>query len=123
MAESGAEAVTLVNTLLGLVIDPTTLRPALGTGGGGLSGRAIHPVAVRAVHDVRQALPELPIVGVGGVASGWDAAELMIVGAQAIQVGTASFADPRACVQVLDELVRFAAEREIPCLADLGAVS
>jgi dihydroorotate dehydrogenase (NAD+) catalytic subunit len=69
-----------------------------------VSGRAIHPIAVRAVHDVRRALPDLPIVGVGGVASGWDAAELMIVGAQAVQVGTASFADPRACVRVRDEL-------------------
>jgi dihydroorotate dehydrogenase (NAD+) catalytic subunit len=62
-ADAGAEAVTLINTLLGLVIDPTTWRPALGNGGGGLSGRAIHPVAVRAVNDVRRALPDLPIVG------------------------------------------------------------
>jgi dihydroorotate dehydrogenase (NAD+) catalytic subunit len=82
----------------------------------------MHPVAVRAVHDVRQALPDLPIVGVGGIASGWDAAEMMIVGAHAVQVGTASFADPRACVRVRDELERFARERKIPRLADLGAV-
>ena len=67
--------------MLGMVLDESTLRPALGNGGGGVSGRAIHPIAVRAVHDVRAALPELPIVGVGGVASGWDAAELMIAGA------------------------------------------
>jgi dihydroorotate dehydrogenase (NAD+) catalytic subunit len=119
---AGAEAVTLVNTVLGMVIDRRTLRPALGNGGGGLSGRAIHPVAVRAVHDVRQAMPHLPIVGVGGVASGWDAAELMIVGASAVQVGTASFADPRACANVLAELVGFAAERGITRLADLTAV-
>jgi dihydroorotate dehydrogenase (NAD+) catalytic subunit len=123
VAAAGAEAVTLINTLLGMVIDRDTLAPSLGAGGGGLSGRAIHPVAVRAVHDTRQALPDLPIVGVGGVATGWDAAELMIVGAQAVQVGTASFADPRACVRVLDELVRFARDREIPRLDDLGAVS
>lgn len=122
VATAGAEAVTLVNTVLGLVIDPVTWRPALGNGGGGLSGRAIHPVAVRAVHDVRTALPELPIVGVGGVASGWDAAELMIVGADAVQVGTASFADPRACARVLAELVELAAERGIHRVADLGAV-
>ena len=93
---AGAEAVTLVNTMLGMVVDPSTRRPALGAGGGGLSGRAIHPIAVRAVHDVRQAHPDLPIVGVGGVANGWDAAELMIVGAGAVQVGTATFEDPAA---------------------------
>jgi dihydroorotate dehydrogenase (NAD+) catalytic subunit len=123
VAGAGAEAVTLVNTLLGLVIDPSTLRPALGNGGGGLSGRAVHPVAVRAVADVHAALPELPIVGVGGVASGWDAAELMVVGASAVQVGTASFADPRACARVADELVAFATARGIPRVADLTAVA
>lgn len=122
VAEAGAEAVTLVNTVLGMVIDPETWRPALGNGGGGLSGRAIHPVAVRAVHDVRAALPDLPIVGVGGVADGWDAAELMLVGADAVQVGTASFADPRACIRVLDELVELAAQRGIHRVADLGTV-
>lgn len=123
VAEAGAEAVTLVNTVLGMALDPDTLAPALGNGGGGLSGRAIHPVAVRAVHDVRTAHPSLPIVGVGGVASGWDAAELMLVGADAVQVGTASFADPRACRNVHDELVDWAAGRGIPRLADLGAVT
>jgi dihydroorotate dehydrogenase (NAD+) catalytic subunit len=121
--DAGAEAVTLINTLLGLVFDPDTLRPVLGNGGGGLSGRAIHPVAVRAVNDVRRALADLPIIGVGGVSTGWEAAELMLAGAQAVQVGTASFADPRACVQVRDELVEFARQREIPRLADLSAVT
>lgn len=111
VAEAGAEAVTLVNTVLGMVYDPETLQPALGNGGGGVSGRAIHPVAVRAVHDVHQALPELPIVGVGGVASGWDAAELMLAGAAAVQVGTASFADPRACARVAVQLVEWVTAR------------
>ena len=77
-----------------MVIDPRRDALRSAAGGGGLSGRAIHPVAVRAVHDVRQAHPDLPIVGVGGVASGWDAAELMLAGAYAVQVGTATFADP-----------------------------
>lgn len=121
--EAGAEAVTLINTLLGMVIDPTTLRPALGNGGGGLSGRAIHPVAVRAVHDVHDALPELPIVGVGGVASGWDAAEMLLVGATAVQVGTATFADPAAPARVLDELVSWAAGRGIPRLSEVEALA
>lgn len=122
VGDAGAEAVTLVNTVLGMVIDPVTWQPALGNGGGGLSGRAIHPVAVRAVHDVRQALPDLAIVGVGGVASGWDAAELMLVGANAVQVGTASFADPRACARVGDELAALLSDRGIHRAVDLGAV-
>lgn len=121
--DAGAEAVTLVNTLLGMVYDPATLRPALGAGGGGLSGPAIHPIAVRAVHDVHVALPDLPIVGVGGVATGWDAAELMLAGASAVQVGTASFADPRACAQVGDGLVAWADGRGIPRLARLSDVA
>lgn len=120
--DAGAEAVTLINTLLGLAFDRDSLRPSLGQGGGGLSGRAIHPVAVRAVYDVRQAHPDLPIVGAGGVASGWDAVEMMVAGAQAVQVGTASFADPRACARIAAEMVTFASERRIPHLADFNAV-
>ena len=104
VAAAGAEAVTCINTLLGLAYDPTTRRPALGAGGGGLSGPAIHPVAVRAVHDVHAAHPGLPVVGVGGVGCGWDATELLLAGASAIQVGTATFADPRAPARVLAEL-------------------
>lgn len=123
VTEAGAEALTLVNTLLALVIDRETWKPALGNGGGGLSGRAIHPIAVRAVHDVRQALPNVPIVGVGGVASGWDAAELMIVGANAVQVGTASFADPAACDRVLAELIALASERGMHRLSQFGEVA
>ncbi len=120
--DAGASAVTLINTVLGMVIDPVTLRPALGNGGGGLSGRAIHPVAVRAVHDVHQALPGLPIVGVGGVSTGWEAAELMIAGATAVQVGTASFANPTACAIVIDELNLWANRRGITRLATLSDV-
>lgn len=101
--EAGAQAVTLVNTLMGMAIDVERVRPRL-TGGGGLSGAAIHPVAVRAVWDVRRAIPELPIVGVGGITSGADAVEMLMAGAHAVQVGTASFADPRAVRRVQDEL-------------------
>lgn len=103
-AGAGAEAVTLVNTVLGMAIDPETRRPRLGGGGGGLSGPAIHPVAVRAVYEVHRDLPELPIVGVGGVARGVDAVELLLAGASAVQVGTASFADPRSVERVRDEI-------------------
>ena len=120
---AGAEAVTCINTLLGLAFDPATLAPTLGAGGGGLSGRAIHPVAVRAVHDVHRALPEVPIVGVGGIASGWDAVEMLLAGASAIQVGTASFADPGACQRVQDELIAWGMSRGLTRLADVAALA
>jgi dihydroorotate dehydrogenase (NAD+) catalytic subunit len=99
--QAGAEAVTLINTLLGMVIDAESRRPVLGAGGGGYSGHPIHPVAVRTVFDVHAALPDLPIVGVGGVANGWDAMELILAGAGAVQVGTANFVDPRASIRIL----------------------
>ena len=119
--EGGAEAVTLVNTVMGMAIDPETRRFRLGAGrrGGGLSGPAIHPVAVRAVFDVHQALPDLPIVGVGGVATGADAAELLLAGASAVQVGTATFVDPRAPARVLDELHAWADRQGIRDLHDV----
>jgi dihydroorotate dehydrogenase (NAD+) catalytic subunit len=118
---AGAEAVTLVNTVMGLAIDPETRRFRLGSGarGGGLSGPAIHPIAVRAVFEVHQVLPDLPIVGVGGVASGADAAELLLAGASAVQVGTAMFADPRAPHRVLRELQGWAVRQGV---AHMGEV-
>jgi dihydroorotate dehydrogenase (NAD+) catalytic subunit len=105
-AGAGAEALTLINTMLGMAIDVEDRRYRLGSGagGGGLSGPAIHPIAVRAVHDVHAALPAVPIVGVGGVVSGVDAVELLLAGASAVQVGTATFADPRAPQRVLEQL-------------------
>ncbi len=120
--EAGAEAVTCVNTLLGLAYDPGTCEPVLGAGGGGLSGRAIHPVAVRAVHDVHDAMPDVPIVGVGGVASGWDAAEFLLAGASAVQVGTATFADPAAPLRVQRELVEWAQRRGITAVDEIGGL-
>jgi dihydroorotate dehydrogenase (NAD+) catalytic subunit len=123
-AEGGAEAVTLCNTLLGMVIDLHTRRPALGTGtGGGLSGAAIHPVAVRAVFDVRAAHRELPIVGVGGIWRGVDAVEMIMAGANAIQVGTATFADPRAPAQVLDELEAWCARNGVQRIEELSGAA
>lgn len=117
--DAGADAVTLVNTVFGMVIDVEQRRPALGGGGGGLSGRAIHPVAVRAVHDVHAALPDLPIVGVGGVATGTDAVELMLAGASAVQVGTATFADPKAPRSVLDGLQEWCGGHAVRAVADI----
>jgi dihydroorotate dehydrogenase (NAD+) catalytic subunit len=105
--EGGADGLTLVNTLLGLALDTESGRPVLGAGGGGLSGGAVHPVAVRAVWECRSAFPEVPIVGVGGVFSGHDAVELLLAGADAVQVGTATFRDPRAPWKVLRQLARW----------------
>jgi dihydroorotate dehydrogenase (NAD+) catalytic subunit len=116
---AGAEAVTLINTLLGLVIDPLTRHPVLGVGGGGFSGQPIHPVAVRTVFDVHRALPDLPIIGVGGVARGWDAVELLLAGASAIQVGTANFVDPRASLRVLREVGGWFTEHGVESVAEL----
>jgi dihydroorotate dehydrogenase (NAD+) catalytic subunit len=123
VAEAGAEAVTCINTMLGYAYDPHTLQPTLAAGGGGLSGRAIHPIAVRAVHDVHAALPDLPIVGVGGVASGWDAAELLLAGASAVQVGTALFADPAAPPKIQAELFSWAHQQGIGCIDQVAALA
>ena len=120
---AGAEAVTLVNTVLGLVLDPETGRAVLGNGGGGVSGRIIHPVAQRAVFDVASAHPDLPIVGVGGVSSAAEAVALLQAGASAVQVGTATFADPRAPATVARDLVTWAAAHGITRLSDLTGVA
>ena len=105
----GRTALTLVNTLLGLALDTESGRPVLGAGGGGLSGSAVHPVAVRAVWECRAAFPDAAIVGVGGVTTGRDAVELLLAGADAVQVGTATFRDPRAPWKVLRQLARWCA--------------
>ncbi|MEL7207799.1 MAG: dihydroorotate dehydrogenase, partial [Actinomycetota bacterium] len=119
-AGSGAEAVTLVNTLLGLEIDRDRRRPHLGGGGGGLSGAAIHPVAVRAVAEVHAAHPDLPIVGVGGVRDAESAVDLLLAGASAVQVGTATFADPRAPIKVLHQLERWLRRHRVSTLRELS---
>ena len=116
---AGAEALTLINTVFGMSIDPETAQPTLGNGGGGLSGPAIRPVAVRAIYDVRATLGDVPIVGVGGVAKGEHAVELMAAGASAIQVGTASFWDPRAPRNVANELARWCERHGIGAAAAL----
>jgi dihydroorotate dehydrogenase (NAD+) catalytic subunit len=123
--EGGAEAVVLVNTVLGLAVDVARRTYRLGSGprGGGLSGAAIHPVALRAVHDVHAALPGLPIVGAGGVRDAETAAAMLLVGASAVEVGTATFVDPRAPRLVLDDLAAWADAEGVARITDLvGAV-
>ena len=111
--DGGAEALTLTNTVLGMVIDTETRRPLLGNGGGGLSGPAIRPVAVRAVFDVYAALGPTPIIGVGGIAAAEHVVEFMSAGASAIQVGTAHFADPKASRRILRDLERWCRRRSV----------
>jgi dihydroorotate dehydrogenase (NAD+) catalytic subunit len=117
--DAGAGAVTLINTVPGLVIDVERRRRALGGAGGGLSGAAIHPVAVRAVHDVHAAYPHIAIVGAGGVTDAVTAVELLLAGASAVQVGTATFADPRAPARVLADLVDWCRRHGVSRLAEL----
>jgi dihydroorotate dehydrogenase (NAD+) catalytic subunit len=117
--EAGAEAVVLTNTLLGMVIDTETRRPVLGAKKGGLSGSAMHPVAVRAVYDVHEAAPHLPIVGVGGTASGTDVVEFLLAGASAVEVGTATFADPRAPRRILKEFTKWCDRHGVADVAEL----
>ena len=104
VVESGADALALINTVLGMVINLDTMRPHLGGKTGGLSGPAIRPVAVRAIYQVHAVLPEVPILGMGGVSSGRDALELILAGASGVSVGTASFGNPHAAVDIQSEL-------------------
>jgi dihydroorotate dehydrogenase (NAD+) catalytic subunit len=118
---AGATGLTLVNTVRALSIDAGERRATLGAGlsGGGLSGAAIKPIALRAVHDVAQAHPGVPIIGTGGVSTGVDAVEMLLAGASAVGVGTATFLDPRATLRILAELVDWCVAREVTRVADL----
>jgi dihydroorotate dehydrogenase (NAD+) catalytic subunit len=109
----GADALTLINTLRAMAIDPVARRPVLATVCGGLSGPAIKPLALRMVWEVHAALPRVPLVGIGGIDSGRDAAEFLLAGASAVQVGTAIFRDPGAPLRILGELERFCAEQGV----------
>jgi dihydroorotate dehydrogenase (NAD+) catalytic subunit len=116
--ESGAAAVSLVNTFLGLAIDARTRRPRLGAGYGGVSGPAIKPLALRLVREAARAV-KIPVIGLGGILTGEDAAEFLIAGASAVEVGTATMADPTAPVRIaaeLDEFLREAGVERVPSL-------
>ncbi len=104
--EAGADAVSLVNTIVALAIDAKTKRARIGAGFGGLSGPAIKPIALRMVHEAWRAV-KIPVIGLGGIATGEDAAEFMIAGAAAVEVGTASFWDPSSVSRIARELAGF----------------
>lgn len=111
VAAAGADGVALINTVLGMVIDIDAKRPKLAGITGGLSGPAIRPIAVRAIYQVHKALPELPILGMGGVTNGRDALEMIFAGASGISIGTATFGNPTAALKVKQELLKLLQER------------
>jgi dihydroorotate dehydrogenase (NAD+) catalytic subunit len=117
-ADAGADAVSLVNTFLSLVIDVETRRPRIANVTGGLSGPAIKPIAVRMVHEVSKSV-QIPIVGMGGILRAEDAVEFMLAGATAVQVGTASYADPRAVENIANGLKRWCAAHDIAQVSSL----
>ena len=117
-ADAGASAISLVNTFVALAIDVRTRRPRIGAGFGGLSGPAIKPIALRMVYEAAQAV-NIPIIGLGGIATGEDAAEFLIVGATAVQVGTANFWDPGSSVRIARELDQFLKEENIASVREL----
>ena len=126
--EAGADGLTMINTLLGMVIDTDLLRPQVAGVTGGLSGPAVRPVAVRAIWQTRAAmrdgrLPEVPVIGVGGVRTGRDALELVAAGASAVQVGTAAFNDPSAPVRVGRELRDLLHEKGFSRLSDVVGIA
>ena len=118
VVDSGADALALINTVLGMTINLDSLKPHLGGKTGGLSGPAIRPIAVRAIYQVHEALPTVPILGMGGVSSGRDALELILAGASGVSVGTASFGNPTALVKIQNELRDLLAAKGFATLKD-----
>jgi dihydroorotate dehydrogenase (NAD+) catalytic subunit len=116
--QSGADALSLVNTFVALVIDARTRRSRLGAGFGGLSGPAIKPIALRMVYQASRAV-KIPVVGLGGIATGTDVAEFLIAGATAVEVGTATFWDPQSPVRIARELAAFLASEKIGKVSEL----
>ena len=104
VVDAGADALALINTVLGMVINLDTMRPHLGGKTGGLSGPAIKPIAIRAVYQVHEAMPKIPILGMGGISNGRDALEMIAAGASGVSIGTASFGNPMALMNISNEL-------------------
>jgi dihydroorotate dehydrogenase (NAD+) catalytic subunit len=115
---AGADAVSVINTLIGMAINARTRKPLLSTVTGGLSGPAIKPVALAKVYETSRAV-KIPVIGIGGIMNGMDAAEFLLAGATAVQVGTANFVKPDAAVGVADDLERFCVEQGIRDVGEL----
>jgi dihydroorotate dehydrogenase (NAD+) catalytic subunit len=115
---SGADALSLINTFIALAIDPRTRRPRIGAGFGGLSGPAIKPIALRFVCQAARAV-KIPVIGLGGIATGLDAAEFLIAGARAVEVGTATFWDPRSPLRIASELAQFVKAEKLASVSQL----
>jgi len=118
VVDGGADAITLINTLLGMAIDAESRRPVLSTITGGLSGPAIKPVALRMVWQVHKAV-NIPIVGLGGIMNATDAIEFLLAGASAVQVGTANFIDPTVSIKIVDGIEAYMIRHKIESLAEL----
>ena len=116
--EAGADALTAINTVLGMRIDTRRRRPILGTGSGGLSGPAIRPIAVHITYQVAQAVG-IPIIGAGGITNAQDALEFLMAGASSVQVGTATFADPLAPLKVIEGLAAYVKEQGLSSIRDV----
>jgi dihydroorotate dehydrogenase (NAD+) catalytic subunit len=116
--EAGADGISLINTITAMMVDIETRRPRLANVTGGLSGPAVKPVALRMVWQVAQAVT-VPVIGIGGIMSAADALEFMIVGASAVQVGTANFINPRATIDIIAGIKKFLSERNIPRISDV----
>ncbi|GAA3734055.1 dihydroorotate dehydrogenase (NAD+) catalytic subunit [Spinactinospora alkalitolerans] len=117
--EAGADGLSMINTVRGMSIDTATMRPAVAGGMGGVSGPAIRPIAVACVYEVHAALPDVPIIGMGGVRTGSDALEFVLAGASAVAVGTVIFHDPSACVRILREFEEALGEHGVARVSDL----
>jgi dihydroorotate dehydrogenase (NAD+) catalytic subunit len=117
---AGADILSLINTVVGMAIDPETARPRISFGTGGLSGPAIKPIAVRMVYQVARALPGVPLMGIGGISSLPDVLEFLAAGATAIQIGTASFKEPGIAGRLVDELSSYCAERGVSAASLVG---
>jgi dihydroorotate dehydrogenase (NAD+) catalytic subunit len=116
--DAGADAISLVNTFLSLAVDARARKPRIGAGFGGLSGPAIKPIALRMVYEAAQSV-KVPIIGLGGIASGEDAAEFLVAGASAVEVGTANFWDPGAAARIARELDHFLKEEKAASVKDI----
>jgi dihydroorotate dehydrogenase (NAD+) catalytic subunit len=117
--EAGADAISLINTVISLAVDARTRKPRIGNGYGGLSGPAVKPIALRLVYEASQAV-KIPVIGLGGIATGEDAAEFLVAGAKAVEVGTATFWDPQAPARIATELDHFLAQEKIAHVGELS---